>query len=62
MAIEEICQRCPSTPGTLASPSPCTPRTVDVKLPKLEMHSFDGNVTKWITFWDSFESAIDSSP
>ena len=43
VAIEEIFQRYPSTPGTLASPG--TPRTVDVKLPKLEMHSFDGNVT-----------------
>lgn len=60
MANEEICQCYPLTPGTLASPG--TPCTVDVKLPKLEMHSFDGNVTKWTTFWDSFESAIDSSP
>ena len=34
---------------------------MDVKLPKLEIHPFDGNVTKWTTFWDSFESAIDSS-
>ena len=32
-----------------------------VKLPKLMIRPFDGNLTKWITFWDSFESAIHNS-
>lgn len=33
-----------------------------VKLPKLAIRPFDGNITKWTSFWDSFVSAIDSSP
>ena len=32
-----------------------------VKLPKLAMHSFDGDITKWPSFWDSYESAIHSN-
>ena len=57
VAIDEIYK-----PGaTVSLPSPSTVHTVDVKLPKLEIHPFDGNVTKWITFWDSFESAVDSN-
>ena len=29
-----------------------------VKLPKLTMPTFDGNLTMWTSFWDSFDSAI----
>ena len=29
-----------------------------VKLPKLTIKKFSGDLTKWVTFWDSFESAI----
>ena len=29
-----------------------------VKLPKLELKKFDGDITKWFTFWDSFEASI----
>ena len=29
-----------------------------VKLPKLELKRFDGDVTKWCTFWDTFEASI----
>ena len=29
-----------------------------VKLPKLEIESYDGNILRWNTFWDSFEPAI----
>ena len=32
--------------------------TSTVKLPKLKLAQFDGEYTKWKTFWDSFESAI----
>ncbi len=32
-----------------------------VRLPKLSIRPFNGDVTKWTTFWDSFESAIDNS-
>ena len=29
-----------------------------VKLPKLEPKTFNGDLTKWETFWNSFESSI----
>ena len=28
------------------------------KLPKLELRPFNGDVTQWMTFWDSFKSAV----
>lgn len=31
---------------------------LELKLPKLVLHSFSGDVTQWLTFWDSFKSAI----
>ena len=39
------------------SKSPASHR-VTVKLPKLELMKFDGNVLKWQEFWDSFETTI----
>lgn len=35
-----------------------TPHVNRVKLPKLSLPHFSGNITKWDTFWDSYESAI----
>ena len=32
---------------------------VRVKLPKLEVCKFGGNISEWQEFWDSFESAMD---
>ena len=33
-----------------------------VKLPKLDLRKFDGEVSTWPTFWDSFESSIHKNP
>ena len=42
--------------------SPSNPtETVKVKLPKLELKPFDGNVLNWQPFWDRFQSSIDSN-
>jgi hypothetical protein len=35
--------------------SPSAPR---VKLPKLTIKKFDGDLTKWVSFWDAFEASI----
>ena len=32
-----------------------------MKLPKLTLRAFDGDLTSWPTFWDSFESVIHKS-
>ena len=34
---------------------------VDVKLPKIQLPSFSGDVTEWQTFWDQYEATIDKS-
>ena len=33
-----------------------------MKLPKLTIRKFGGELTKWVSFWDSFESAIHNNP
>ena len=38
-----------------------TATTPQVRLPKLTIRSFDGDITKWTSFWDSFNSAIHSN-
>ena len=32
--------------------------TLSIKLPKLEIRSFDGDIFRWKEFWDSFETII----
>ena len=34
----------------------------NIKLPKLSIRKFNGDLTKWVTFWDSFSSSIHSNP
>ena len=49
---------------TVESPNPtassCTPSPSgsQVKLPKLDLKKFDGEISNWPTFWDAFESSI----
>ena len=33
-----------------------------VKLPKLTIRKFNGDLTKWVTVWDSFNSSIHLNP
>lgn len=54
-------------PTTTASymPSPGPPAhgiVPQIKLPKLTVKKFSGELTKWVTFWDSFNSFIHSNP
>ena len=53
----------PATPptGDSLSSDPLaatTPVRTKVKLPKLTLPHFNGNLTRWTAFWDSYESAI----
>lgn len=43
---------------TPLTPTPSTPKGNRVRLPKLTLRPFDGDLTSWPTFWDSFESAV----
>ena len=64
--IDKVLKPTPSPPTPVAdmhapTASPALPRGNKVKLPKLSLPHFSGNVTKWATFWDSFESAVHSN-
>ena len=49
----------PPTPsGSTRSDPPPTGSDSRVRLPKLTIRSFDGDITKWTSFWDSYSSAI----
>lgn len=52
----------PDTPTVPPVPPPVAPpadaRINRVKLPKLQLRSFNGDLVKWTAFWESFESAI----
>ena len=46
-----------------SSPVPDRIRTTNkVKLPKLCLRKFEGDLTSWATFWDSFQSSIHLNP
>ena len=46
---------------TTFTPTPQPRSKENIKLPPLEIRKFDGNATKWQTFYDSFNAAIDTS-
>ena len=46
-------------PTTTATPAA---KSNAVRLPKLHLRHFNGDLTKWTSFWESFEAAIDSNP
>lgn len=45
-------------------PHPSTLHAIgpQVRLPKLSIKRFNGDLTKWVTFWDSFNSSIHTNP
>ena len=55
------------TPAPTASPThhevpPIRVPEPSVRLPKLSIKPFSGDLTQWTTFWDSFNSAIHENP
>ena len=42
----------------ISSTSGATSNLAKAKLPKLILPKFRGDITKWISFWDSFKSAV----
>ena len=38
-----------------------TSNKVEIKLPKLELFKFNGDITIWQTFWDQFNSSFYSN-
>ena len=59
-AINPVATPSPTVSEARAS-TPATDGGAKVKLPKLSLPHFNGDLTKWTSFWDSYESAIHSS-
>ena len=51
---------CSSVPATSAA-AIAPPASNKVKYPKLALPKFGGNLLKWTSFWDSYESALHNS-
>lgn len=52
----------PVTRALIADPSPSTSGGGRVKLPKLTISPFGGDLTKWMPFWESYCVAIHDNP
>jgi hypothetical protein len=50
--------RTSTPPLELTSTGGSPAHSTRVKLPKLSLKKFNGDLTKWITFWDTFDSAV----
>ena len=46
------------TPPTTLSPATASESSSRVRLPKLTIRPFNGDLTAWTTFWESYESSI----
>jgi hypothetical protein len=44
--------------ATLVDSSASSPGKTQVKLLKLELKKFNGDHSKWISFWDTFEASV----
>ena len=47
-----------STPTVAAATPPTDVHVNRIRLPKLQLRSFNGDLTRWTAFWESFESAV----
>ena len=68
LKADKLLKNSPTTPPTsVAATPPATTATPlakpnSVRLPKLHLRHFNGDLTKWTGFWESFEAAVDSNP
>ena len=59
LARVEACFREPSGRGGVVARSG---QGAGTKLPKLDLPRFSGEVTEWLTFWDSYQAAVHNNP
>ena len=68
LKAEKLLKAAPTAPPTTASATPPTTtapptaRASTVRLPKLQLRHYNGDLTKWTSFWQSFQAAVDSNP
>ena len=54
----DACLKPPPAPETTPAIVAPAPVVVKTRLPRLELGKFRGDVTGWMTFWDTFKSAV----
>ena len=57
-ALEKATTATPPTTGATPTAAAATPTTATVKLPRLKLRAFAGELTQWTPFWESFEVAV----
>ena len=68
LKVDKILKNPPATPPTsvaaalLATTATPPAKPNSVRLPKLHLRYFNGDLTKWTGFWESFEAVVDSNP
>ena len=50
------------SPSATAVAPTSAARSVTVKLPKLQLRHFSGDLTKWTSFWQLFQVSVDRNP
>jgi Protein of unknown function (DUF1759) len=57
VAVDKLIVAC-NPPPQPPPPPPPPPPPRRARLPKLQLQPFDGDVLKWISFWESFQNAV----
>lgn len=66
--LDKLLKGTPSAPPTSATATPLvgtampTSRPNAARLPKPQLRHYNGELTKWTSFWQSFEAAVDRNP
>lgn len=66
LKADKLLQATASAAPTLTTPSTMavtpTAKASTVRLPKLQLRHYNGDLTKWTSFWQSFQAAVDNNP
>ena len=59
--LRKICEKPEPTENKTSHSNGATSTKLNARLPKLELPKFNGDHTKWQTFWDKFNAIVDES-
>ena len=62
LALEDTHDDLPPPTDARSSSVDLLPYSPHIKLPKLLLKKFSGELTRWMTFWNTFKSAVHKNP